>query len=85
MQQFEIDYENIFASVICFESLQVLFILTVKKKMLIHILNIQNAYLNSEFDKKIYIKISKNIENADHSQIFLLLKNLYELKQSVNL
>ena len=80
MQQFEVDYENIFASVICFESLQVLFILIIKKKMLIHMLNVQNAYLNSELDKKIYMKISENVENADYSQIFLLLKSSYELK-----
>ena len=47
-------------------------------------LNMQNAYLNSEFNKKIYMKVSENI-NAGSSKIFLLLKSLYELKQSVNL
>ena len=47
-------------------------------------LNMQNTYLNSKLDKKIYMKVSENI-NADSSKIFLLLKNLYELKQSVNL
>ena len=54
--------------------------------MFIHIMNIQNIYLNSDLDKKVYMKISKNIENAENNNsICLLLKNLYDLKQSVNL
>ena len=49
-------------------------------------MNAQNIYLNSDLDKKIYMKISKNIKNAENSNLVcLLLKNLYDLKQSVNL
>ena len=85
-QQFEIDYEDIFASVICFESLQILFIIAVREKMFIHMMDAQNAYLNSDLNKKVYMKISEGIENAEKSDsVCLLLKSIYELKQSVNL
>src|SRR5438034_11727169 len=48
-------------------------------------LDAQNAYLNSELDKEIYMEVLEGVENAGRSQVFLLLKSLYGLKQSVNL
>ena len=83
-QQFEIDYEDIFAPVIHFESLRVLLAIAAREKMLIHMMNTQNAYLNSNLDKKIYMKVSEDVENAG-SSVCLLLKSIYDLKQSVNL
>ena len=54
--------------------------------MFIYIINTQNIYLNSDFNKKVFMKISENIENAKNNNLIcLLLKNLYDLKQSVNL
>ena len=85
-QQFDVDYEDIFASVIHFESLWILFVIAVREKMFIHMMNAQNVYLNSDLDKKVYMKIPKDVENAGNSRLIcLLLKSIYELKQSVNL
>ena len=86
MQQFDVDYEDIFASVIHFESLQVLFAIAVRKKMFIYMMNTQNAYLNSKLDKKIYMKTSEGVDNAGSSGLVcLLLKSIYGLKQSASL
>ena len=84
-QQFEVDYENIFVSVICFKSLQVLLTIVTREKMLIHMMNVQNAYLNFNLNKKIYMKVSKDVENTDSNSVCLLLKSIYNLKQSANL
>ena len=54
--------------------------------MFIHIMNAQNVYLNSDLNKKVYMKILEDVENAEDSNLIcLLLKSLYDLKQSVNL
>ncbi len=54
--------------------------------MFIHIINIQNIYFNFNLNKKVFMKISKNIKNTKNSSLIcLLLKNLHDLKQSVNL
>ena len=84
MQQFDVDYEDIFASVIHFESLRVLFAIAVRKKMFIYMMNAQNTYLNSELDKEIYMEVPEGVENAN-SSVCLLLKSIYSLKQSASL
>ena len=55
------NYKDIFILIICFESLQVLFTITAKKKLKIHLINIQNTYLNSDLDKKLYMNILEDI------------------------
>ncbi len=83
-QQFGIDYEDTFAPVIRFESLRVLFALAAREKMLIHIMDAQNAYLNSDLDKEIYMEVPEGVE-ASSNEVCLLLKSIYGLKQSANL
>jgi hypothetical protein len=84
-QQFGVDYEDTFAPVICFESLRVLFAVAAKEKMLIHMLDAQNPYLNSDLDKEIYMEVPEGVENAERGEVCMLLKSLYGLKQSANL
>ena len=46
----------------------------------------QNAYLNSDLDKKVYMEVPEGVENAGESgSVCLLLKSIYGLKQSANL
>lgn len=44
----------------------------------------QNAYLDPELDKKIYMELSEGVEHLS-DQVCELLKSLYELKQLANL
>src|SRR5438046_608646 len=44
----------------------------------------QNAYLNSELDKEIYMDVSEEVEHLS-GQVCELLKSIYRLKQSANL
>ena len=54
--------------------------------MFIYMMNAQNVYLNSELDKKIYMKTSEDVDNASSSDLIcLLLKSIYDLKQSTSL
>src|SRR5205809_630275 len=47
-------------------------------------MNAQNAYLNLELDKKIYMKVPERVNHLP-DQVCELLKSLYGLKQSANL
>ena len=83
-QQFEVNYEDIFVLIIWFDFLKVLLALVIKFEWIIHMMNVQNVYLNSELDKEIYMKVLKRMNHL-FNQICELLKSLYELKQSMNL
>ena len=85
-QQFGVDYEQTFTPVIRFESLRALFAIAAREKMSIHMMDAQNAYLNSDLDKEVYMEVPEGVENAEGSgSVCLLLKSLYGLKQSANL
>jgi hypothetical protein len=83
-QQFGVDYEDTFAPVIRFDSLRVLLALAAKFGWIIHMMDAQNAYLNSELDKEIYMEVPEGVDHLP-GQVCELLKSLYGLKQSANL
>ncbi len=83
-QQFGVDYEDTFAPVIRFDSLRVLLALAAKFGWIIHMMDAQNAYLNSELDKDIYMEVPEGVDHLP-GQVCELLKSLYGLKQSANL
>ena len=47
-------------------------------------MNTQNAYLGSNLNKEIYMKVPEDVE-INENEIYLLLKSLYGLKQLINL
>ena len=84
-QQYEIDYEEIFASTLYFDSLHMLLTIAAHKDLHIHQMNVVSAYLVSELKDKIYMKPLKSlpyIENEMRRMICCLIKRLYSLKQS---
>ena len=62
-QQFEVDYEDIFMSVIWFDFLRVLLALAAKFEWIIHMMNAQNIYLNFKLNKEIYMKVLKKVNH----------------------
>ena len=84
-QQYEIDYKEIFASTLCFNSLHMLLTIAAHKDLHIHQMNVISAYLAGKLKDKIYIKPLKDlsyIENRSKRMICCLIKSLYSLKQS---
>ena len=81
----EINYNETFASIFKFESLKLLFILTIYLNLLIHQLNVNNAYFNSDLYDEIYIMISPEYLNVINNKVLHLLKELYDLKQSTRI
>lgn len=63
---------------------KLLFPIAAKEKLLIHLMDAQNAYLNSDVDTEIYMEAPEGVENAE-GKVCLLWKSLYGLKQSANL
>ena len=83
-QQFDVDYENIFISVIWFDSLRILLTLTARFWWVVHMMNVQNIYLNSKLNKIIYMNVSERVKHLS-DEVCKLLKSLYRLRQSANL
>ena len=84
-QQYKIDYEEIFALTLHFNSLCMLLIIAAHKDLHIHQMNIISAYLTGELKDKIYMKSSEDLSYIDDEtkrMICCLIKGLYDLKQS---
>ena len=85
LQMKNINYDETFAFTLKFKSLKLLFVLTIYLNLLIHQLNVNNAYFNSDLYDEIYIIISLKYSNAINDKVFRLLKKLYDLKQSTRI
>ena len=76
----EINYDEMFAFIFKFESLRLLFALAIYLNLLIHQLNVNNAYLNNDLYDEIYIIISLEYSNIINDKVLRLLKELYDFK-----
>ena len=79
----KINYDETFAFIFKFESLRLLFVLTIYLNLLIYQLNVNNAYFNNDLYNEIYIIISFEYSNAINNKVLRLLKELYDFKQSI--
>ena len=78
----KINYDETFAFIFKFELLKLLFVLTIYLNLLIHQLNVNNAYFNNDLYNEIYIMISFKYLNVINNKMLRLLKELYNFKQS---
>jgi hypothetical protein len=80
-QQYEIDYEEIFASVAKIVTIRLLFVLVAYLNLEIEQMNVMIAFLCETLKKRIIMR-----QSSDYSlgleKLCLLLKTLYGLKQS---
>ena len=81
----KINYDETFAFTFKFESLRLLFALTIYLNLLIHQLNVNNAYFNSDLYDEIYIMISLEYLNVINNKVLCLLKELYDFKQLIHI
>ena len=76
----KINYDETFAFIFKFKSLRLLFVLIIYLNLLIYLLNVNNAYFNSDLYNEIYIMISLEYLNAINNKVLRLLKELYDFK-----
>ena len=76
----KLNYDETFAFILKFESLKLLFVLTIYLKLIIYQLNVNNAYFNNNLHNEIYIIISFKYLNAINNKMLRLLKELYDFK-----
>lgn len=80
-QEEGIDYDETFASVVKSTSTRILLALSAILHWHIHQGDVKTAFLNSELDKPVHMKVPKDVE-IPQGCCLLLLKALYGLKQS---
>jgi len=82
-QQPGVDYDKTFAPVICLENLCLLLAIAANIGLEIHQMDVDNAFLNAELTKEIYVEQPEGFEDCDHPDyVCRLQKSLYGLKQA---
>ena len=81
-QMHNIDYENIFASTVKFNTLHIFLTLVALENLKCHQMNVNNAFTESFLKKIIYMTSSSDIEVASDCALCIMW-SLYELKQAV--
>ena len=79
LQMFEINYIDIFVSTMKFDTLRLFLVFVTLKNLKCHQMNVNNVFIEFFFKKIIYMKFSLEI-NLFSRQMFLIRRNLYELK-----
>jgi len=82
-QQFDIDYDQIFVSVIKLQMYKTLFVLTAHYDLEVNQMNVTTAFLYDSIDQVIYVELSHSYKLSD--KVALLNKALYGLKQAPHL
>ena len=82
-QRGDIDYEEVFAPGIQFESIRILIALAALKGWKIHHLDVKSAFLNGEIDEVIHVKQPEGfLVNGKEGYVLRLGKAHYGLKQA---
>jgi len=79
-QQFDIDYDQTFVSVIKLQTYKTLFALTAHYDLEVNQMNVTTAFLYGFINQVIYVELSHSYELLD--KVALLNKALYDLKQA---
>ena len=79
-----IDYEEVFAPVVRFETIRILIALAVLKGWKIHRLDVKSAFLNGEINEVTHVKQSEGfLVKGKEGHVLRLKKALYGLKQAL--
>ena len=83
VQREGIDFEEVFASIACMESIRLLLALAVAKDWHVHHLNIKSAFLNGELAETFFVRqpLGFAVKGAEH-RVLRLRKALYGLRQA---
>ena len=76
------DYNEVFSPVVRYDSVRTLLSIAARYNLQIYQFDIKTAYLNSELDDEIYMRIPEGLNVVDNNLVCKLNKALYGLKQS---
>ena len=83
LQRPGIDYDEVFAPVVRFESVRTVLSLAAKLKLLVHHLDVNSAFLNGELKENVYIHQPTGYAKSGKEDLVCKLnKSMYGLKQS---
>jgi len=77
----EVDYENTFASIIKFDTLQVFLVIATMKNLKLHQVNVNNAFTESFLKEIIYMFFSSEVK-VRFNCVLKVLWSFYDLKQA---
>ena len=82
-QEYEIDYEEIFAPVARLSSVRTLIAVSAARKWPLFQMDVKNAFLNGELLEEVYIKLPPSYSHPPRlpHRVFRLRRTLYGLKQ----
>ena len=82
-QRPEIDYEERFSPVVCFESVCSVIALAVYRDMKLHWMDVKTAFLNGELSEEVFMKQPEGfVKEGEKYLVCRLKKSIYRLKQS---
>ena len=81
-QRIGIDYDEVFSPVVHFDSIRVLLAIAVKENLKATQFDVSTAYLNSELNETIFMRIPDGLEIVDRNLVLKLNKSINGLKQS---
>ena len=80
-QTYGIDYEETFAPVAKFSTINILLSIAANLDWSLHQLDIKNAFLNGDLEEEVYMEVPEGVK-APNNTVCRLKKSLYGLKQS---
>lgn len=81
-QKYGEDYDETFAPVVRQTTLRTLLSVSAKEKFLVHHFDVKTAFLNGELTETIFMKQPPGFVKGDSTQVCLLKKSIYGLKQA---
>ena len=81
-QMYGVDYTNIFALTVKFDTLRLFLVIVTLKNLKCHQVNVNNVFIESFLKEVIYMTSSSRVE-LPLDQALLIRRSLYELKQAI--
>lgn len=83
-QQYEVDYEEVFAPVACLDTVRVILSLAARNGWTIYQLDVKSAFLHGELNEEVFVAQPRGYEEKGHEhKVYKLKKALYDLKQAL--
>lgn len=83
MQEYGVDYDEVYAPVTRMETVRLLLALSAKNKWEVHHLDVKTAFLNGDIKEDVYVAQPEGFEKAGKGHlVYKLKKALYGLRQA---